>query len=301
MNNAGKALAQQFANAGRDCAVILAMGQAATTGTSPNYTQGVNFIAGGFGSTNEVLALTEQFVLGYMTVASSTTSHVTIILSVNLDCPNMVNCACANVVLCIVNDYGVHATAWAGTVQQANSYVQSNYDSIAHISVHSGADLEANFNSAGNSRAWIESYQNAGTGTWIYDYGDAGGCPPSDPTATDPSIDYPCNNGWKQSDVWWVAWGYTFSQAFPEIYFPINAQQWARISQYGQVQQGGRTVNFSGVLTQYAKCVAHPATAGCGIDSSGHTTTLTPYDGLTQLNTAVNQSIPWSSDINDAP
>jgi hypothetical protein len=232
-----------------------------------------------------------------MTIAPTPTSHITIVLGVNLTCTVLANCACSDVVLCIVNDYGAHAAAWANAVQQVNNYVQSNYGSAAHLAIHAGADLETRFNTAGNSRGWVEGYQNAGTGTWMYDYGDAGGCPPSDPTATNLSVDYSCDGGWKQSDVWWVAWGYTFSLAFPEIYFPLLAQQWARISQYGQVQQGGRSIYFSGVLTTYTKCSAIPTAQGCAPDSTGHTTTLTPYNALTQLNAAVNQSIPWSSDV----
>lgn len=307
MSNAGKTLAQQFANAGWDCAVILAMGQAATIGTAPNYIQGVTFLSGAFGSDTEVAALAEAFVSGYANniPISPPASKITLILGVNLFCSIRNRCACADVTNpqtgCIVNSYSAHAAAWAGTVQQVNTFVQSTYPN-ANISIHGGGDIETGFNSFANSDAWIVGYEGAGTGRLMYDYGDAGGCP----GLGNPNVDENCIDDWTQSKVWMVAWGHTFSVAIPEIYFDDPAHtrivdQWAEISQVGSAQYGGRSINFSGVLTQYVKCSANPSLAGCGKDPvTMQTTTLKPHDALLLLNAAVGQTIPWSSDIKDA-
>lgn len=294
MNSAGQAVARTIANTGRDCAVILDMDEAGTQGGQegvfirPNHS---NFIPD-----NIVYALVQYFVDGYMTAAPNPSSHITLIIGVNLFCSIPSNG-------CVVDDYNQHGMKWANMIDSINTYIQAIYGQRANMSAAGGGDLETGYNNATNSIAWVQGFQDAHKGLLMYDYGDAGACP----GLTDASVNSPCgdaNHAWTQSDVWMVAWGLPASVAFPEIYFdgnPRMADQWAQISQVGQVQHAGQSITFYGVLTQFQKCKNSNFTiVGCS-DASRTQFTISPYTALTELQGAANQTITWSSDIMDEP
>jgi hypothetical protein len=170
-----------------------------------------------------------------------------------------------------------HGVAWAQLVTRVNDWILAPPSWAAREAARGASDLEPSWNSAANSRAWVDGYASAYQYPF-YDYGSADGCPPYGA----------CNNGWTPEDVWYVAYGSPAAWPIPEIYFPANAQQWQQVGRYGAVQHGS-AVQFLGTLTQWA------AAGGC--------CTNAPADGWQQLFDALNsdpqtaQELPYSTDI----
>jgi hypothetical protein len=170
-----------------------------------------------------------------------------------------------------------HGAAWAGLVTRVNDWILAPPSWGARLAARGASDLEPSWNTAANSRAWVDGYTSVFQYPF-YNYGSADGCPPFGS----------CNNGWTQEDVWYVAYGAASAWPIPEIYSPANAQQWYRIGQYGAVHHGS-AVHFLGTLTQRA------AAGGC--------CTNAPDQGWQQLFEALNgnpqtaQDLPYSTDI----
>jgi hypothetical protein len=170
-----------------------------------------------------------------------------------------------------------HGQAWAQMVNRLNDWVDGWSD---RIGVRGANDIEMDWNSVANSRAWVDGYADNSVGeSYLYNYGDAAGCPPYGR----------CNNGWSQEDVWYVSWGSPPAYPVPEIYTNGTAQEWYRISLYGYTNHG-RAVQILGTLTQWA--------------ASGYSSrTYSPAQGWQQLTNLLNadsrtrQNIPYSTDI----
>lgn len=172
-----------------------------------------------------------------------------------------------------------HGQAWAQIVNRLNDWVSSPPSWADRIGVRGANDIELDWNSVANSRAWVDGYTSAYQGeSYFYNYGDAAGCPPYGS----------CDNGWRQEDVWYVSWGAPPAYPVPEIYNNATAQEWYRISLYGYTNHG-QAVQILGTLTQWA--------------AAGYCCTNTPEQGWQQMMNALNgdsrtrQDIPYSTDI----
>src|SRR5205085_10362454 len=106
-----------------------------------------------------------------------------------------------------------------------------------------------------------------------------------------------CNNGWRQSDVVYVAWDVAPGLPLPEIYTTNGslANQWHSLDLYSYLHPGGFSrMNIQGSLTQYGACQTNGCIGG---------TNNTPSQGWTQLWNALNadsrtvQTPSYSSDI----
>jgi hypothetical protein len=152
-------------------------------------------------------------------------------------------------------------------------------------------DMELNWNSAANTRAWAQGYTNSYTGSsYYYNFGDAAGCPPYGL----------CSGGWTQEDIYQVSWGYIPAYSTPEIYCLVcgpgdtrggNAAEWEQIALYGNSAHGV-VIQFTASFTQWA--------------AAGNCCTNRPDEGWTQLQNALNsqsvtqQTLLYSTDITKA-
>ena len=188
-----------------------------------------------------------------------------------------------------------HGRAWAGMINDLHTWLSTSAEAkdwSPRISVSGGSDIEPSWNSAANSRAWVDGYATTAIRP-MYNFGSCDGCP----TANNPSATP--NNSWTLEDIWYVSYGARFAQAFPEIYARsgINARQWQYVSLYAATQHGAR-IQFAGLLTQYQACQDRDP-SGCRADGLDNT----PQQAWEQLQTTLNADprtrydLPAPSDI----
>jgi hypothetical protein len=129
------------------------------------------------------------------------------------------------------------------------------------VTIAGANDIEPSWGPVTASRAWVDAYV-AATSRPLLDTGSADGCPILGQAT------HPCNNGWTQDDVWYVATGAGPNvYAMPEIYSPNGAQaeQWALISAAAMTADHAK-LRVGAILSEAVAC----AQAGpCpGIDNS---------------------------------
>lgn len=216
-----------------------------------------------FASTNEIENAVRAFAQGY---------HDQIILN------NNANGSKVAIAIGTNNKKGAsykHAQAWASMVDKVNSWAKCH--EYSEIIVVAASDMEMGWNSARNTRTWVNGYKsyfldNNRPFITLYNYGDATGCPP----------DGNCNNGWTQEDVWYISWGSGISSPLPEIYTTNSSQakEWANLVKYSFTKDPNNPMIIAGVMTQYQACQDQ---GGC----SG--TNNTPEQGWTH--TSINLRI----------
>ncbi len=195
-------------------------------------------------------------------------------------------------------DYG-HGQVWTAMVNRVqNRLVNAGYSSQSNA--HGGMDMELDWNTPSNSRAWINGFASNAITRRSYFDGDAAGCPES----TAPGLGASCNNGWKQDDLWWVTWGAAPAYPIPQIYFSTlprrQAYQWKNVSLYAYLYKTGK-ISFQGSLTQYYACFPSFPPPDCKSES---VETNTPAAGWDQLFNALasdsrtsQSTLTWSTDI----
>lgn len=92
------------------------------------------------------------------------------------------------------------------------------------------------------TRDFFRGYRAYAPGHVLYNYG---------------SLDGGVGAIWNARQVWYVTGGMKYVRALPEIYYPVMARQWARMSRLA-VERFGRPIPFAGLMTQ------HKARCGCG-------------------------------------
>jgi len=75
---------------------------------------------------------------------------------------------------------------------------ERGYDS--QVIIYGGSDMELAWDDPEDTREWCEGYDSEAAG-FYYNYGDAAGCTTS--TTYDGEEDYPCDNGWMISDIFY--------------------------------------------------------------------------------------------------
>lgn len=215
-------------------------------------------------SNSQIEAVAEQFSYGYWVCTGGDTTSV---LKLGLGTNN--------------SYYDVSSSGgntWANVVAAVRSSNHTNgYDS--QVNVGGANDIEPSWASWSSTKAWIDGYAGVNPAYYL-NYGSADGCPSTS------SGNGACNNGWNQYDVWYACWGSPPAFPTPEIYYGVNAQQWAMISLYGAQHQSGR-VYMQGPWDEY------------DLDTSTLTSTQAWNDLWTDLNnnSATTQSMPFSFQI----
>jgi hypothetical protein len=211
----------------------------------------------------QIKAYAEQFGAGYyFCTGADTTSVLSLAIGTN------------NSAYQVSNGGG---QTWANSVVgPVKSWLSTN-GYASQVTAIAGNDMEPSWAAVSGTRAWVDGYSGTGKGK-ILNYGSADGCP------TGSYSNGVCNNGWHQSDVWYVSWGNASAFGLPEIYYIAQSQQWTMISRYGYFSQGG-TVYYDGPLTQYP--------------GGGYTAAQSWTQFWTDLNSASStaQSLTYSSNI----
>jgi hypothetical protein len=179
-----------------------------------------------------------------------------------------------------------HGRAWATMVVQLKQWVR-DHSFGTQLLVEGANDMETSWALYSETLDWVNGYMSVG-GAVYYDFGDAGGCPTS---SSGKCWAGPLNGGdmgWTTTNRYTLAWGLAPAYAIPEIYVPVSAQQWYRISLDG-VQRGLSPIWFTAALSHY--------------NASGNTTNT--YDqSWAQPQNAVNEDsrtyvgrIPYTSEM----
>jgi len=104
------------------------------------------------------------------------------------------------------NNYGpyvtyAHGQAWIQLVKDATTAI-SSYS--GQVSVRGGSDIEVGYSSPSTAYSWVNGYSSGFSSPYyLYNYGDAQGCPTSGTTSSPGS----CSNSWTQENVEYVSWG----------------------------------------------------------------------------------------------
>jgi hypothetical protein len=224
-----------------------------------------------FRSTAQIIDAVKGFCIGYHQTAP-TNSHLTIALGTsNYDSPNHWG-------RYVTRDHGV---AWAQMVKALNDWIVSGESWADIVTIVGAIDAEPGWNTAANTRAWADGFQQAanGTASTYLNFGSCDSCPFDRFPTLKPS------NGWTFEDIWYISWGVPSAFVVPEIYLPdgANAQQWYRISLYGWAVHG-QAIIFSGVMTQMQAC-------NCDLYTNH------PPEGWSQLYNLINSDFKTASNI----
>lgn len=194
------------------------------------------------------------------------------------------------------NNYGsnttyAHGQSWAQTINSIGVWLANNSPG-SQVTVRGASDIEVGYSSSSTAYSWVNGYANSWSSPYyLYNYGDASGCPQSGTTGTPGA----CNNNWNQENVEYVSWGAPPSFPTPEVYATTgaNAKQWQQISLYAYLAHGS-SMSFSGPLSQSQACAQRGGCAGVN---------NTPDQAWTQLWNELNsdsrtvQNMSWSTDI----
>lgn len=187
-----------------------------------------------------------------------------------------------------------HGEAWARMVNDVGAYLERSLVGT-QVDVAGANDMELDWNTPAATRAWVDGYSALTDFYFLYNFGDAAGCP-SDRTPSGDDCGTPTHPEWTVEDVYHISWGAGPSLPLPQIYRNdgTNARQWYRLSLYA-ADRHGFPMRMSGSLTQHQACLE--VSCDPSIDN-------TPSQGWAQLFTAFNtndprtaQRLPWSTDI----
>jgi hypothetical protein len=188
---------------------------------------------------------------------------------------------------------GAGGADWAGHVVDP---VQTYAAGRAGLTVAGANDIEPDFDTddpgtvaEAKAEAWTTGFLGATTAPYVFN-GAANGCPTSSTAGT-------CNRGWTQRNLYDLAHGLSPSRilALPQIYYPVNAQQWKYVSLAGA--SGADRITFVGALSEYAACQL----PGSGCDMDGLLQPAQSWQALRDAlssNSAINlQRLPVSTDL----
>ncbi len=269
---APRALYAEGRAAGRESAegiVILDFGR-------PAYRDGVYGVLWGarFASFARVVRAVRSYVNGYFLAAPAYTS-LDIGVGTNNSCGTgqpcgSIRCGCSFEPA----SYYTWGEAFASVVEGLDGWIAALKARFAYtdeVSVVGADDAEPAFDPGyANTASVLEGYAEiVGTsGPALVDYGSA-----------EPSY-------WSEAQLFQVAFGFGPDTAMPEIYYPVNARQWAALVRFGEVTLH-RSVTIQGVLTMGA---------GSNTPRAGYAEMLAALSGVSG-----QHSIPWLSLMRPAP
>lgn len=151
------------------------------------------------------------------------------------------------------------------------------------VDVRGGLDVEVEWASARDVRAWLDGYLSATTRSFV----DVGACtcPPY------ARVGAP----WSLADLADVAWARGRGVVLPQIYATAggNAREWATLAAWARWHRRP-PVRLAGVLTEQAACFGPPPRPCLGLD-------VDPVAAWWQLVRASGQRLRWASDIDYLP
>jgi len=137
-----------------------------------------------------------------------------------------------------------YGTAW-GNVTSTTTTKVYNAGLNTQVGVWGGDDMEPGFGSQSATESWASSF--SGTSNEYVDYGSADGC------QLTGGANGTCNNSWTIAGEYDLAYGQVYGQSVPEIVSTATANEWANISEYGNLHGGYGTILFEGPLDEYPR------------------------------------------------
>jgi hypothetical protein len=275
-------------SAGENGVIVLDFGKPEQSGS----TYGASLFGFGFRSTAQIETAVKQFLRGYWDCSPS---GAYIVLAIGTS-----NCGPPVCGPSAVNN--AHGQAWAQMVNNVATWISLPPSYASKMSVAGANDIEMDFNTSTNTRAWVDGYD--AVNNWpYYNFGDCAGCPYVLPSGGGCPSCTP-NNGWTKDDVWYVSWGAPPAWPLPEIYRTdgVNAWQWQRMSLYSYENHGAR-MYIKGSFTQWAACQGTGGTdiqcRNDGLDNRPEAGYLQLYNALSSNPNTTLSSLPWSTDITD--
>jgi hypothetical protein len=187
-------------------------------------------------------------------------------------------------------------TEWANGVVDVVAAHAAGVPGTAGMVIAGADDIEWGFTGTeAEAEAWTRAFL-AATPAPYYFTGSADACPSNTTNAICPTQPSQPSIEWSQANYYNLAHGISPSRilALPQIYYPVNAQQWKYISLTGA--SGADRVTFAGTLTEYAAC----GTPGAGC-SPGYSTPDESWQALRDAlssSTAISlQRLPISTDL----
>jgi hypothetical protein len=139
-----------------------------------------------------------------------------------------------------------HGRAWGLMVNDLNGYIR-NSGFTSQLAAQAANDMETSWAYYSQTLDWANGFASV-TGAAYYDFGDAGGCPAY---GAGECVAGPRNGGhmgWSTANEHTISWGLAPAFAVPEIFIPIQAQQWYRIS------LSGSRIYFTAAMSQHDAC-----------------------------------------------
>ena len=253
--------------AGVQGAVILDFGRPAYRSA----TYGTMDFSDRFLSLADVATGVENYVAGYFAAAPAYT-NLEVVVGTNNSCGTGQPCPRSGTRSCGCRfepaSYYQWGRRFALAVAEASSWTadtHSRHGFTDYVQVVAGDDAEPGFDPGyRNTGALMSGYAAVGTGLPMVDFGDAAPGP------------------WTQEQLYQVAYGFSPNVPFPEIYYPGQAAEWARLARYALVHHG-KLIRFAGVLSQ---------------DPAGNTASQAYSQLVSALRPVTGQgSVRWASQI----
>lgn len=152
----------------------------------------------------------------------------------------------------------VHGKAWASMMTALQTWLDAS-GVTQKVFLRAASDIELGYSTPEKASSWIDAYNASNSFNFLYNYGDAQGCPQSG--ATDVSQKCSGKVGWTQDKV------IRSGLLLPEIYATSggNAKQWQQLVLYYKLRYNSMRTVF-GAMSQKQACQQR---GGCqGTDNS---------------------------------
>ena len=141
-----------------------------------------------------------------------------------------------------------HGRRWAEKVREAANWANRHYPKA--VQIYAAWYAEPSWSGSSKANAWMHGYDVAfPRRRALFANFSADGCPTS--SATNGR----CNNGWRQANLWHLAWQHDPALPIPQIYATsgVNAKQWQLIDEWATHNRGDG-IFFFGTGSQRGAC-----------------------------------------------
>jgi hypothetical protein len=244
-----RVLFQQGCAAGHDRInglVILAFGKPAYNG----HTYGTILFSNRFAANYKITAATRAYANGYARcVPKTSTAQITLARGTSNYSPSTPSTYKAG-------------RKWARETMTFAKYLRNHPGVAARVQAAAAIDAEPAWDrSFRRTYDFFRGFKDARTGYLLYNFG---------------SLDGGVGSIWNLRQAFYVAGGMKYARVVPEIYFRVQAHQWAELARLA-IKTYKRPVQFAGVMTQHWK--------GCNRRICG----MTPREAHSQLGLALKK------------
>lgn len=194
----------------------------------------------------------------------------------------------AMIAIGVNNDIDVRALTGKIWAQQVINPLVSYAKKYPNITIAGANDMEPGFiGTAAQTKDWLKGYLAATSAKFVFN-GSADGCAWT-------AVNGRCNNGWKATDLQWLAGGAAPTRIInlPQIYNTTMAKQWKYISLTGVIGHKAR-ITFGGPLTEWTACYSQHG--GCG--SITNTSAWSALWAQIRSDSRISQSsLPYGTDL----